>query len=67
MLFFQKTNHQKMEEKILKLIDRYQSQIQKYDSTLKFSRNDIVEGLKMATEDAVFDLKNIIANCQTKK
>lgn len=66
MRFFQKTNHQKMEEKILKLIDRYQSQIQKYDSTLKFKHNDIVEGLKMATEDAVCDLKNIVANCRTK-
>jgi hypothetical protein len=66
MRFFQKTNHQKMEEKILKLIDKYQSQINKYESNLKFSHNDVVYGLKMAVEEAVFDLKNIVANCRTK-
>ena len=55
-----------MEEKVLKLIDKYQSQINKYESNLKFSHNDVVYGLKMAVEEAVFDLKNIIANCRTK-
>ena len=56
-----------IEERIKKLIGKYESQILKYESRLRENQNDVVEGLKMGHEDALMDFKNLLAHINTQK
>ena len=56
-----------IEERIKKLIGKYESQILKYESRLREKQNDVVEGLKMGHEDALVDFKNLLAYINTQK
>ena len=56
-----------VEEKIKKLVGKYESQILKYKTTLTKNQNDVVEGVKMGYEDALVDFKNLLAHINTQK
>jgi predicted component of type VI protein secretion system len=56
-----------IEEKIKKIIEKYESQILKYESTSRENQNDVVEGLKMGHEEALTDFKNLLAYIDTQK
>jgi hypothetical protein len=56
-----------IEEKIKKIIGKYESQILKYENTLRENQNDVVEGLKMGHEEALADFNNLLAYVDTQK